>query len=117
MNNRKILSLIGLAMKAGKIVSGEFSTEKAVKAGKGRLVIVAESASDNTKKKFRNMCEYYQVPIYFFGKKEELGNAIGKEFRASLAILDDNFAEAIKKQLVMNLKQEGGSKYVKTQST
>ena len=48
----KILSLVGLAMKAGKVVSGEFSTEKAVKEGKASLVIVAEDASDNTKKLF-----------------------------------------------------------------
>ena len=34
MNIRKELSLIGLAAKAGKVVSGEFATEKAVK-GRG----------------------------------------------------------------------------------
>ena len=31
MKNNKVLSLIGLATKAGKTVSGEFSTEKSVK--------------------------------------------------------------------------------------
>ena len=40
MNCNKVLSLIGLSTKAGKIVSGEFSTEKAVKTGKAWLVIV-----------------------------------------------------------------------------
>ena len=59
MKNNKVLSLIGLATKAGKTVSGEFSTEKSVKTGKGLLVIVAEDASENTKKKFRNMCSFY----------------------------------------------------------
>ena len=48
----KILSMVGMAMKAGKVVSGEFSTEKAVKTGKAFLVIVSEAASDNTKKCF-----------------------------------------------------------------
>ena len=42
-------------------------------------MVVAAEASDNTRKKFRNMCEYYQVPFYEFGEKTELGNAIGKE--------------------------------------
>ena len=51
MKNNRVLSLIGLATKAGKTVSGEFSTEKSVKTGKGLLVIVAEDASENTKKK------------------------------------------------------------------
>lgn len=99
MNKNKILSLLGLAMKAGKIASGEFSTEKAVKTGKGFLVIVAEDASDNTKKKFSNMCGFYEVPMYCIGTKEELGRTIGKEFRASLAILDENFTKAVLQKL------------------
>lgn len=106
-NNRKTLNLISLATKAGKTVSGEFSTEKAVKTGRAFLVIVSEEASDNTKKMFTNMCTYYQVPVYIFGKKEELGHFMGKEFRASLAVVDEGFSKAIMKQLDMT----GGSKY------
>ena len=99
MNNSRALSMLGLAMKAGKVASGEFSTEKAVKTGKAWLVIVSAEASDNTKKKFHNMCTYYEVPCYDFGGKEELGRAMGKEFRASLAVTDENLAAAMEKQL------------------
>lgn len=99
MNERKLLSLLGLAAKAGKVASGEFSTEKAVKTGKAYLVLVAEEASGNTKKKFLNMCTYYKVPCYFFGEKAALGKAIGKEFRASLALLDENLGRAVEKQM------------------
>ncbi len=106
-NNRKILNLIGLATKAGKTVSGEFSTERAVKTGKAFLVIVSEEASGNTKKMFTNMCTYYEVPVCIFGKKEELGHAMGREMRASLAIVDEGFSKALEKQLNM----AGGSKY------
>ena len=56
MNISKELSLLGLAAKAGRVVSGEFATEKAVKAGKARLVLVAGDASDNSRKKFSDMC-------------------------------------------------------------
>lgn len=99
MNQNKVLSLLGLATKAGKVASGEFSTEKAVKSGTASLVIVADDASDNTKKMFRNMCTYYKVPVYFFGNKEELGHAMGKEMRASLALLDEGFSKAVEKQI------------------
>ena len=99
MKNNKILSLIGLATKAGKTVSGEFSTEKSVKTGKGLLVIVAEDASENTKKKFRNMCSFYEVPISFLSDKESLGRAMGKEYRACLAVQDENFAKAIMQEV------------------
>lgn len=95
----KVFSYIGLATKAGKVASGEFSTEKAVKSGKAQIVIVAEDASDNTKKMFTNMCTHYKVPIYFLGEKTELGHAMGKEFRASLALTDKGLADAIEKQL------------------
>ena len=56
-------------------------------------------ASENTKKKFRDMCEFYEVPIYFYKDKDTLGHAMGKEFRASLAILDEGFAKEITKQM------------------
>lgn len=101
--NHKVLSLIGLATKAGKTVSGEFSTEKSVKTGKGFLVIVAEDVSENTRKKFQNMCDFYEVPVYFFSNKEELGRFCGKQFRASIAVQDENFAKAIVKELGKSL--------------
>lgn len=95
----KVLSLVGLAMKAGMVASGEFMTEREVKTGRAALVIVAEDASDNTKKKFTNMCTFYEVPLHFYSDKVTLGHAIGKEFRASLAILDEGFSKGIIKQL------------------
>ena len=107
MNKQKVYSLLGLATKAEKVQSGEFSVEKCVKSGRGFFVIVAEDASDNTKKMFTNMCTFYEVPIRFFGTKDELGHAMGKERRASLVLLDEGFAKSIIKQLDMT--ENGGS--------
>ena len=100
-DNRRLLSLIGIATRARKVVSGEFSTERSVKSGKSCLVIVSEEASENTKKKFINMCDHYKVPIYLFGTKDELGHAMGKEMRASLAVVEEGLAKAIVKQMNM----------------
>lgn len=99
MKQDRALALIGLATKAGRTVSGEFMTEREVKTGRAALVVVAEDSSENTKKKFLDMCEFYKVPIYFYGDKDTLGHAMGKEFRASLAVLDEGFAKGIQKQL------------------
>ncbi len=99
MKPNKVFSLLGLATKAGKVVSGEFMTERSVKDGSAYMVIVGEDASDNTKKNFRNMCEYYHVPVFFYGTKEELGHAIGKEMRASLAVIESGFARNIMNHL------------------
>ncbi len=98
----KILSMVGLATRAGKSVAGEFSVEKAVKDGKAKLVIVSNEASDNTKKLFSNKCSYYQVPFFIYGSKEELGSATGNGARASIAVLDAGFSKSIAKMLEVN---------------
>ena len=91
--------MLGLATKAGKTTSGEFATEKAVKEEKAKLVLVAEDASDNTKKHFFDMCKYRSIPAFTFGEKEALGHALGKGMRSSMAVLDQGFADSIKKLL------------------
>lgn len=98
----KIFSMVGMATRAGKTVAGEFSVEKAVKTGKAFLVMVSEEASDNTKKLFLNKCKYYQIPVYVYGRKEELGNSTGNGERATIAIMDEGFSRAIEKLLEDN---------------
>ena len=99
-NRDRVLSMLGLATRSGNVVSGGFATEQAVKRGKAYLVIIAEDASDNTEKKFRNMCEFYEVPYGRYGIKETLGHAIGREERSCLAVTDEGFANSIRKHLV-----------------
>lgn len=96
----KIYSLLGLCKKAGKLVSGEFATEKCITSGNARLVIISEDASDNTRKKFTDKCTYYKVPVHYFGDKEMLGHAIGKDVRTSLAITDEGLAKTLLNNLL-----------------
>ncbi len=95
MKPDKALQMIGMAERAGKVKSGGFMTENCVKDGSAVLVIVATDASDNTRKQFMNMCEYYKVPVRFHSDMEALGHCIGKEFRASLAVTDEGLAAKI----------------------
>ncbi len=101
----KVLGYLGLAQRGRKLVSGEFSTEDAVKKGKACVVIIAGDASENTKKQFRNMCDFYQVPCYEFADKETLGHAVGKELRASLALTDAGLTKAVCKVLQKESEQ------------
>ena len=100
-----VLQLLGLAQKAGSVKSGEFMTESSIKEGKAFLCIVATDASDNTKKQFGDMCRSRGVDYIEYSDKESLGHAIGKEFRASLAITNEQLARQIMKKTVVN----GGS--------
>ena len=72
MKQNRILSLVSLATKAGKTVSGEFCTEKEVKSGRAALVIVAGDASANTKKKFHNSASFYDCLLYTSDAADEL---------------------------------------------
>ena len=100
----KVLSMIGMATKAGKVQSGEFLTENAVKERKAKLVVVAEDASDNTKKLFKDKCSFYKIPLCIYGTKEDLGKWTGNEYRAALAVVDEGFVKSI----VKNLRNSGG---------
>ena len=109
MDSNKSYSLLGLCMRAGKLKSGEFAVLEAIRAHKAELVIVSEDASDNTRKQFNDKCKYYNVPIVFFGTKEELGHAIGKDVRTSLAITDKGFAQSLRKNLQLPPDQTDGN--------
>lgn len=95
----KAIQFLGMAKKAGKLVSGQFGVETAVKSGKAYIVCIASDASDNTKKEFNDMCNFYETEFVEFGTKEELGSILGKDERACIALTDEGFARALKKKL------------------
>ena len=92
--NSKLNSAIGFAMKAGKLVSGDFTVEKTVRARRAKLTLLDSEASDNTKEKYRNMCENAGIPLI---EVEELGRWIGKPGRMVAATTDEQFTTMIKR--------------------
>ncbi len=99
MKQNKVYSLLGIAAKGHRLSSGEFQTMEAIKKGEAALVIIAEDASDNTRKLFADKASYYGVPTVMYGTKEDLGRAIGKDMRSSLGVCDAGLANAIIRQL------------------
>ena len=85
------LQLLSIAMKAGRVAAGEYQCEEAIHKGDAFFVIIAEDASDNTRKKFEDKCHFYEVPFTIYGEKEELGRMIGKAERSVIAIKDESF--------------------------
>lgn len=104
----RIYSFLGLAMKAGRVVSGEETCERTLKTGKVSLVIVSDDASDNTKKRFRDMCSYRNVDIRFFGVKEMLGKFTGKAIRSVVAITERGFAARLMEMIDNRGTEHGG---------
>ena len=94
---KNVDSMISMSKKAGKLVSGESVVEAAIKAEQVKLVIIATDASENTKKKFTNMCKFRNITKLEYQDKSHLGALIGKAYRATLAITDEGLANAIVK--------------------
>ncbi|CAG9619672.1 YlxQ family RNA-binding protein [Sutcliffiella rhizosphaerae] len=93
--NNQWLSLVGLATRARKTITGEDLVLKEVRAGKAKLVLIAEDASANTRKKLHDKCSYYNIPIRTVENRYELGRALGKDARVSVAIVDEGFANKL----------------------
>lgn len=96
----KLLSLLGIARKAGELSLGFTATSQAVKGGKAAIVIVATDTSRHTKEKMERLCRQHHIRLYYAAKQEELGRALGKETQAVVGVLAPELAKAIEKQLV-----------------
>ena len=97
MNNA--LGMIGLAKRAGKVATGEFLCDKAIKNGQSRLIIIATDISENSKKAICDACNYYKVPYVLYGTGDELGRFTGTGHRVVVSVNDDNFKNAILSKL------------------
>jgi ribosomal protein L7Ae-like RNA K-turn-binding protein len=95
-----ILSLIGLAKKAGRLETGEEPVGAAARARDARLILLAEDAADNTARRAAHFaeagaCLLTKIPA----TKDDLGSAVGRTSCAMLAVTDIGFAEAIAAKL------------------
>ena len=71
-----------------------------------KLVIIAEDAQKNTVSTISNKCTFYHIPYSFYGVKETLGHAIGKQERSCVAVTDQGLADSITKLLGSGKKEE-----------
>lgn len=94
MLNKNTYQLLGLAMASKNLVTGDVVLNY-IRSNKVALVIICEDASDNTKKKFSNKCEYYGIEYIIDGNSDDLSHAIGKDNRKVVGILNAKFAKKI----------------------
>ncbi len=99
LENQKTLSMLGLMIKAGKLISGEELVINNVRANKVELVLLATDASDNTKKKVNDKCKTYNTKVLCLFTSDEMSNAIGKDNRKVLGVLDKGFAKGFLSKL------------------
>ena len=91
---KRMLNMLGLCMRAGKIISGEKACVQAVRMGSACAVVLDSAAAKNAVKSVTDACNYHEVPL-IFAPEDELGFAIGKPGRMVAAITDPSMAERI----------------------
>lgn len=94
----KILNLISIATKAGKVKTGEFLTTKALQECDCHLVVIAHDTSEKSTKRLKGIAENYGCDSIVYGTKEELGKFTGKKEKSVIAITDEGLATAITKK-------------------
>ena len=93
MAETKLFNSIGLCRRAGKCQSGEFAAERAVKAGKAKLILLEQTASENPRARFTSPGAGRKIPLAIV---PEVGRAIGKEGQVVLAVTDIQFVNMIR---------------------
>lgn len=99
INNQKLFGLLGLCMKSGGIAFGTTVCEELIQKNKLKLVIVAEDASDRTKRNFNFLCNKNKIKFLEFGKIEEISKSIGKKNKAVFGIKNESLANQIYKTI------------------
>ena len=103
----RLLNMIGLARRAGKVSTGAFVCEKMIKSRRARLVILACDASENTKKAVTDSCRFYNIRVIEISDMESLGHITGGGDRAVVSVNDNNFAKAISDIYISSETEKG----------
>lgn len=98
--NHNILSLLGLALRGGRLAVGEEPTALAAKTGQARLLLLASDAAGNTLRRAEHLaqeghCLWLVTPF----SKAELGSALGRGSAAIAALTDTGLAAAVTERL------------------
>jgi ribosomal protein L7Ae-like RNA K-turn-binding protein len=91
-------NMLGLCMRAGACVYGGAQCEKAVKAGRVKLVILDSQVSDNTRKHFNDICAYRNIVCIEMNDNEGLGRSIGKDNIKIIGVTDNGFSMNVYKK-------------------
>ena len=100
-STKRALGMLGLAMKAGKVVIGTEQVIAYLQKNKLKSVLLSGTSSEGTQKKIRFKCEFYKTPLSVLDiDTDELGRMLGKTYGpAVVGITDENFSNVISKLL------------------
>ncbi len=97
MNEAKIKTLLGLAIRARKLAIGASAVDANIRKRAVRLILLANDAGANTERKICNQLETHEVkcPIIRYQTKDEIGAILNRTDVSVVGVLDRNFAAGI----------------------
>ena len=105
----KILHLLGIARKAGRLEAGEEPVGACARAHQARLILVTGDAAENSARRAAHFAEAGQVPwVCLPHSKGEVGAAVGRSACAMLAVTDAGLASALAEQLAQREPERYG---------
>lgn len=99
MTEQKVLNLLGMAQRAGKVQSGDFIVYKTISKTKVPLLLIAKDCAKNNLEKYEALVKAKAIVTRYVSTKEALGLAIGKAQRAVVIVNDEGFAKALLKEI------------------
>ena len=91
----KVLTLLGFAKKAGKLVSGANAVQRSILYGKSFLVIIAGDAGDSLKRKFTRLCEENEVKVLIYSSNEELSMMTHEDNKSIYSVENEEMAKQV----------------------
>ena len=96
MSKDKTLALLGLAVRARKVLSGEGTVLAEIKNHPGAVVFLASDAGQNIQKKIQDKAHTYDCLVLDQYSKDELSHAMGKTHRTLALCTDKGFNKTFK---------------------
>lgn len=96
----QVLSMLGLAKKAGRVETGEEPVGAAARARKARVILVAQDAGPSSQRRAFSFAQTGEcLCLTIPADKDALGRALGRTSVAMCAVTEIGFAGAIVKKL------------------
>lgn len=100
MTEKKLMGLMGLAVRAGQAVLGTEQAVLQVRQGRAVAVLMDAGASENTSKRLKDACAHHEVPIIVL-PKGLIGRASGKPGRVAASLSPGELGREILKQAAL----------------
>ena len=94
-----LLSMLGLAARAGAVITGTERVREAARAGSLHFVLVAADASDNSRDKLLPLLDARQIAYAVVYDRDALGGAVGRAPLSALGITETKLAKRVKELL------------------